>query len=338
MEIINHQHKAYQDLLQNIGQIFGEAQKKAVQSVNTVLLNTYWQVGKYIVDFEQGGNIKAEYGKKLLLQLSKDLKLVVNKGFSRSNLANMRLFYLKYPIIQTVSGQLTWSHYCEILTIEDDLERSFYEKQSIIENWSVRELRRQKDTALFQRLALSKNKEEILALAKQGYVPESPKDIVKDPYIFEFLGMAETDLKKESHLEKSLIDYLQNFLMELGKGFAFVGRQHRITLDNTHFYVDLVFYHRILKCFVLIDLKVRKVKHTDIGQMNMYINYFKTEENVSDDNEPIGIILTAQKDEVLVEYALGGITNNLFVSRYQLYLPDKEQLAQKLKKLLESEN
>jgi predicted nuclease of restriction endonuclease-like (RecB) superfamily len=337
MELTN-QDKAYQQLLKSIGAIFQEGQMQAVQAVNTALLQTYWQVGKYVIEFEQGGNVKAEYGKKLLVQLSKDLKLIVNKGFSRSNLIYARLLYVNYPISQTLSDQLSWSHYCEILSIEDNLERSFYEKQSVIERWSVRELRRQKDTALFQRLALSKSKEEIWALAKQGYVPKQPKEIVKDPYIFEFLGMGEKDLKKESQLEERLIDNLQSFLMELGKGFTFVGRQYRITLANEHFFVDLVFYHRILKCFVLIDLKVRKVKHTDIGQMNMYINYFKTEENVSDDNEPIGIILTAQKDEILVEYALGGITNNLFVSRYQLYLPDKQQLEQQIKNILENQS
>jgi predicted nuclease of restriction endonuclease-like (RecB) superfamily len=331
---MDNKNEAYHELLENIGFIFREAQKKALQVVNTTLLHTYWQVGKYIVEYEQKGNIKAEYGKKLLVELSKDLKTVVNKGFSRTNLLYARLLYLCYPISQTLSDLLTWSHYLELINIDNELERSFYEKTCVYEKWSLRELRRQKDSALFQRLALSKNKEEILALAQKGNIPEKPQDLIKDPYIFEFLGLSEKTLYKELTLETKLINSLQDFLMELGKGFTFVGRQYRISLANEHFYVDLVFYHRILKCFVLIDLKVRQVKHTDIGQMNLYINYFRAEENVSDDNEPIGIILTAEKNDIIVEYALGGITNQLFVSRYQLYLPNKAELEQKLKTIL----
>jgi predicted nuclease of restriction endonuclease-like (RecB) superfamily len=224
----------------------------------------------------------------------------------------MRLFYLRYPKSETLSHQLTWSHYFELLKIDDDLERSFYEKQSILENWSVRELKRQKNTALFARLALSRNKTEILQLANQGNILQKETDILKDPYIFEFLGLPEGKKIKEKELENKLIEHLQTFLLELGKGFAFIARQYKITLNNTNFYVDLVFYHRILKCFVLIDLKVNEVKHQDIGQMNLYINYFKTEENTEGDNEPIGIILSSEKEDIVVQYALGGITNKLY--------------------------
>jgi len=247
----------------------------------------------------------------------------------------MRQFYLKYPKIQTVSGKLSWSHFVELLSISDNLERSFYEQQILIENWSVRELKRQKSTALFHRLALSKDKEGILKLAKKGHQVQSPTDLSKDPYVFEFLGIPEDSLYSELELEKRLINKLQQFLLELGKGFAFIGRQYRITLNNKHYRVDLVFYHRILKCFVLIDLKVDKLQHHDIGQMNLYINYFKTEENMEDDNEPIGIILTTDKDEVLVEYATGGMTNQLFVSKYQIYLPDRKLLEQQVKAILD---
>jgi len=250
----------------------------------------------------------------------------------------MRLFFVKYQKIQTLSGELSWSHYVELLSISDDLERSFYEKQTLIESWSVRELKRHKKTALFHRLALSKDKKGILELAKTGQEIKTAADLAKDPYIFEFLGFSEKNIFSESELEQRLLDKLQQFLLELGKGFAFIGRQYRITLNNTHFRVDLVFYHYILKCFVLIDLKVDKLKYHDIGQMNMYINYFKAEESRSDDNEPIGIILTTDKDEILVEYATGGITNQLFVSKYQVYLPDKTILEEAVRKILETDD
>ena len=250
----------------------------------------------------------------------------------------MRLLYLKYQKYQTLSGKLSWSHYVEILSISDELARSFYEKQCINENWSVRELKRQRNSGLFQRIALSKDKKGILKLAKEGQLIEKVEDIIKDPYVFEFLNIPENYHYSEKELENRLIDELGHFLLELGKGFAFIGRQFRITLNNTHYYVDLVFYHRILKCFVLIDLKLGKANHQDIGQMNLYLNYFKNEESETDDNEPIGIILAADKDKILVEYATGSISNQLFVSKYQLYLPDKHLLEQELKYLLEQEN
>jgi predicted nuclease of restriction endonuclease-like (RecB) superfamily len=246
----------------------------------------------------------------------------------------MRRFYVSYPKWQMVSAKLGWSHYTELLAISDDLARSFYEQQCIRDRWSVRELKRQKDSALFERVAMSKDRAEILALAQKGQIIESAQDVVKDPYVFEFLDLPDRNYH-ESELENRLIVQLEKFLLELGKGFAFIGQQYRITLNNTHFYVDLVFYHRILKCFVLIDLKTRTVRHEDIGQMNMYLNYFRAEENMEDDNEPIGIVLARDKDEILVEYATGGISNQLFVSRYQLYLPDVEALKQELRRLLD---
>jgi predicted nuclease of restriction endonuclease-like (RecB) superfamily len=247
----------------------------------------------------------------------------------------MRLLCIKYPKSETLSHQLSWSHYFELLKISDDFERSLYEQQAILENWSIRELKRQKAAALFQRIALSKDKEKILELSKKGNIVKDETSVLKDPYVFEFLNIPEKQKYSEIHLEKRLIDNLQQFLLELGKGFAFIGRQYRIFLANTHFYVDLVFYHRILKCFVLIDLKVDGVNHHDIGQMNMYLNYFKKEENVEGDNEQVGIILSKDKDEVLVEYAASGISNKLFVSKYQTYLPDKKILRARLKELLE---
>ncbi|MGA7935988.1 MAG: PDDEXK nuclease domain-containing protein [Kovacikia sp.] len=327
---------SYQGLIELISDCLTQGRVQAAKQVNTVLLQTYWQIGRYIVEFEQGGQERAEYGSRLLNQLSKDLKIAYGKGFSRSSLQYMRLLYLAYPNCQTLSGKLSWSHYIELLAVSDELARSFYEQQCIQENWSVRELKRQKDTALFERVALSKDRAEILALAKQGQRIESVQDVVKDPYVFEFLDLPERNYR-ESELEQRLIEKLEQFLLELGKGFAFIGQQYRITLNNTHFYVDLVFYHRILKCFVLIDLKTRAVNHQDIGQMNLYLNYFRAEENVEDDNEPIGIVLARDKDEILVEYATGSISNQLFVSRYQLYLPDKAALQQELQRILQEE-
>ena len=325
---------SYQQLIDRIGECLAQGQQRAFEQVNTLLVETYWQIGQYIVEFEQNGNERAEYGSRLLTQLSRDLKTAYGKGFSRRNVLDMRRFYVSYPKWQMVSAKLGWSHYTELLAISDDLARSFYEQQCIRDRWSVRELKRQKDSALFERVAMSKDRAEILALAQKGQIIESAQDVVKDPYVFEFLDLPDRNYH-ESELENRLIVQLEKFLLELGKGFAFIGQQYRITLNNTHFYVDLVFYHRILKCFVLIDLKTRAVRHEDIGQMNMYLNYFRAEENMEDDNEPIGIVLARDKDEILVEYATGGISNQLFVSRYQLYLPDVEVLKQELRRILD---
>ena len=325
----------YTALLDNIGELLVKGHKTAVQAVNNILVETYWKIGKNIVEYEQQGTEKAEYGSRLLNRLAKDLKQKYGKGFSKSNVYLMRQFYLKYPKFRTLSGKLSWSIYCELLSVSDDLARSFYEHQCIKENWSVRELKRQINSSLFERIALSKDKKDVLKLAQQGIVIDSPQDIVKDPYVFEFLNIPESKNYLEKELEDQLVNKLARFLLELGKGFAFIGQQYRITLNNTHYYVDLVFYHRILKCFVLIDLKQGKVDHQDIGQMNMYLNYFRAEENTENDNEPIGIVLAAHKDEILVEYTLGGISNKLFVSKYQLYLPDKELIRKELQLLLE---
>ena len=327
----------YQELLVSIGERLALGRAQASQSVNLILLETYWSIGKYIVEYEQKGDAKAEYGSGLLSKLSRDLKRVYGKGFSRRNLLDMRRFYLQYPIWQTVSAKLSWSHYTELLSISDDLARSFYEKQCVRENWSVRELQRQRSTALFERIALSKDKEGVLALSTEGQVIDVAKDILRDPYVFEFLSIPERRLK-EREIENQLVSRLEQFLLELGNGFAFIGQQHRITLNNTHFYVDLVFYHRILKCFVLIDLKVNKVSHQDIGQMNLYLNYFRVEENVDGDNDPIGIVLATDKDEIMVEYATGSISNQLFVSKYQMYLPDIETLKSEIRSLMEDVN
>ncbi len=321
---------AYLDLLQHISETYTQGRMQAVQAVNTHITQTYWQVGRQIVEFEQDGKARAEYGKALISKLASDLSLRHGKGFSRSNLVYMRLLYLRYPISQKPSHLLSWSHYVELLKLGDDLERSFYEQQAIHEKWSVPELKRQKATALFLRLAASKDKAGVLQLAAQGQLTEQPADLLREPYVFEFLKIPEPYLVSETQLETLLCNHLQQFLLELGKGFTFVGRQYRVTLNNTHYKVDLVFYHRILRCFVLIDLKITDVQHHDIGQMNMYLGYFAAEENTAGDNPPIGIILSRNKDELLVEYATYQMNSQLFVQKYQLYLPEREELRREL--------
>jgi predicted nuclease of restriction endonuclease-like (RecB) superfamily len=329
------QIQPYTPLVKEIKTLVQSSRQRISLNINNELVETYWLIGKAIVEFEQSGKERAEYGKELIINLSQRLTIEIGKGFSRSNLIYMRLLYLYYPISETLSHQLSWSHFFELLKIDEPLERSFYEKQCIAERWTVRELKRQKTTLLFHRFAVSKDGEGIIQLAKQGQIIEDEIDIIKSPYVLEFLGIPEDIRYSESELEQRIIDNLQLFLLELGKGFAFVARQFRIPINNNNFRVDLVFYHRILKCFVLIDLKINDVEHYDIGQMNMYLNYFATEQNMPDDNPPIGIILAKEKDEVLVEYAIGGITNNIFVSKYELYLPDRQLLESRVRRIID---
>ncbi len=324
----------YNALIKNIGVSIECARQVAFKTVNAELVKANWEIGRHLVQFEQQGNERAEYGSALLTKLSADLQKIHGKGFGRRNLLDMRRFFLCYPKWQTVSAKLSWSHYVALLGITNDIGRAFYQKQCIIENWSMRELERQINASLFERLALSKNKKQILQLSKKGNVVKKSEHIIKDPYVLDFMQIPMSSRLTEKNLEQKLISNIQLFLLELGKGFAFVARQYKLTIRNNHFYIDLVFYHRILKCFVLIDLKTRHVKHNDIGQMNLYLNYFKKEENVAGDAEPIGIILSAEKDEVLVEYATGGLSNKIFVSKYQLYLPDQKVLEKRVKEIL----
>jgi predicted nuclease of restriction endonuclease-like (RecB) superfamily len=253
----------------------------------------------------------------------------------------MRALYLNYPIFQTVCGKLTWSHYCELLGVSDESARSFYEKEAINSNWSVRELKRQIDTSMFQRLLLSSgnaNKEKVLSLAKEGITFAKPDDILKDPYVFEFLGIPEDKPILEKDLEKALIEKIEKFLLELGRGFMFVGSQQRITLGNTHYYVDIVFYNKNLKAYVLIDLKMGGLKPENVGQMNMYVNYYAAEINDEGDDKPIGIILCADAAEVVAEFALGGMENQIFASKYVYYIPDKEQLIKQVEDVIKQLN
>ncbi len=274
----NNPQPGYQHLLIKISDTYLSGQVRATQAVNTQLLDTYWQIGRHIVEFEQGGNAKAAYGKALISNLAKDLSLLHGKGFSVSNVKRFRQFYLAYPIGATASHQLSWSHMVELLKIDDAFERSFYERQTQVEKWNVRELIRQKDTALFQRLAISKNKAEILKLSVEGHSISKPEDILRDPYVFEFLKIPDQSLSSEKELETQLLDNLQQFLLELGKGFTYAGRQYRMTINNKHYRCDMVFYHRILRCFVLFDLKLNEVQHGDIGQIHP-VRYLSHEKN-----------------------------------------------------------
>jgi predicted nuclease of restriction endonuclease-like (RecB) superfamily len=321
----------YRLLINQISALITESKKRVATVINETLVETYWNIGKHIVEFEQDGSRRAKYGEQLLINLSKDLTTRFGKGFSRPNLQNMRLFYMRFPICQTVSGKLSWSHVIEIVNIDDKLERDFYLAETVGERWSVRELRQQKERGLFMQLALGKSSEQILSLSQKENTIEKPEDIIKNTYTLDFLNLPEVK-PSESVLEDALIENLEHFLLELGKGFAFVGRQYRLTLNNTNYYADLLFYHVILKCYVVIDLKIGKVKQEDIGQMNLYLGYFAIDKNNDGDNPPIGIILAKEKDEVMVQYAMYGNNNNLFVSKYQFYLPDLEELRNVLSK------
>lgn len=324
----------YESLLRNVGKALSNGRQKVASYIGAQTIRTYWKIGKYIVEYEQNGNEKAEYGSNLLKRISRDLTDRYGSGFGISNINKMRKMYIEYPILQTVSAKLTWSHYVELLKIEDPLERSFYEKQAEIENWGVRELKRQRATLLFQRLALSTDKDSIMKLAQKGQIIERPEDILKEPFVFEFTGLPQLPTYKEGDLESSLINNLSMFFLELGKGFTFVGNQYQISISGRTFKIDLVLYNRILKCFVLIDLKRGEVQHEDIGQMNFYLNYCREEMNTEGDTEPIGIVLGTDRDKLVIKYALQNITNQVFVSRYQLYLPDKAELEAEFRRFM----
>ncbi len=318
---------------QSITELLHQARTRVLQTVNITMVHTYYEVGRRIVDEEQQGKERAEYGKHLIHHLSERLMPEFGKGFSSRNLEQMRQFYVTYSKAQTVSAEfkLSWSHYLFLMRLSDTNERQFYEIESYQNNWSLRELKRQFDSNLFHRLLLSKDKEKITTLAQKGQLIEKPEDAIKDPYILEFLGFDEHTHFSESELEQRLIDKLEHFLLELGKGYTFVARQKRITIDEKHFYVDLVFYNRLLKAFVLIDLKIGELKHQDIGQMLMYVNYHDRFEKTEEENKTIGIILCRNKSNALIELTLPEENKQIFASQYQMVLPSKEEF----KKLLE---
>ncbi|MNQ90136.1 hypothetical protein D3C85_1054660 [compost metagenome] len=349
-------------LFSQVVELLQNARQQVFRTVNSTMVCTYYEIGRMIVEEEQNGKDTSEYGKQILKGLSKQLINEFGKGFSVDVLERIRKFYLIYSksatllrileiknsatalrnldgeIPQALSGEflkhetmssvfkLTWSHYSFLMRIDDERERRFYEIESEKHNWSVRELKRQYDSALYTRLALSRDKEGILKLSEQGQIIEKPKDIIKDPYILEFLGLPELHQYSESQLEEEIINKLEHFLLELGHGFTFVARQNRITFDDRHFRIDLVFYNRILKCFVLIDLKIGELKHQDLGQMQMYVNYYDREMRLEDENKTIGIVLCQNKSDLLVEYTLPENNEQIFASKYKTILPSREDL------------
>lgn len=326
-------------IISEIEKLLLEARAHVAVEVNNTLLKTYMEIGRLIVEDINAHENKTDYEAKTISMLSKELTREFGKGFSRANIWNMITFYKEYGNVQTLSERLSWSHYCELLSISDKDKRHFYEIECSNSRWSVRELRRQIASSLFERLLLSKgeiNKQKVLDLALKGNEIAKPQDIVKDPYVFEFLGLPENKPMMESDLEEALVRQIEKFLLELGKGFMFVGTQQRVTFGNVHYYVDMVFYNKILRSYVLIELKTIKLMPEAVGQLNMYLNYYASEVNDVDDNPPIGLILCTDKGNVDMQYALGGLSNNIFASKYVTYMPDKDQLIAQVEAVLSS--
>jgi predicted nuclease of restriction endonuclease-like (RecB) superfamily len=346
-------------LFGKISNLLNESRKFVVVSINQTIVLTYFEIGRLIVENEQEGKERAAYGKAVLKELSQKLSEEFGKGYSVYNLERMRNFYLTYKnrIEDTQKSasllrkseseksaspmrksehpfKLSWTHYLQLLKIDKTNERDFYEIEAANNNWSVRELERQFSSSLYERLVLSRDKQGIKELSKKGQVVTKPIDTIKEPYVLDFLGLEEQDKYTESDLETAIINKLEHFLLELGKGFLFVGRQQRITIEDEHFYVDLVFYNRLLQCFVLIDLKIGKLKHQDLGQIQMYVNYYDEFVKTDEENPTIGIVLCKQKNETLVRITLPKDNLQIFASKYQTVLPSKEELKQ----LIEGKN
>ncbi len=328
-------------LLEGIRALILQSRQRVLKQVNQTMVVTYFEIGKMIFENIQNSADRAKYSDKLMKTLSGKLTADFGRGFSYRNLNLMRQFFRTYQnrIVQTLSAQsgvpsgkvayrfnLSWSHYVFLLKIPDTSERSFYEIESAENNWSLRELKRQFNSALFERLVLSKNKKEVATLAQKGQVIEKPADLIKDPYILEFLGMNEMASYSETELETGLIDKLQHFLLELGKGFTFVARQKRISFGEKHFHIDLVLFNRILQCFFIIDLKIGELGHKDFGQVQMYVNYYDREIRLPHENKTIGLVLCKTKENAVVEYTLPADNKQIFASQYQMVLPDKKAL------------
>jgi predicted nuclease of restriction endonuclease-like (RecB) superfamily len=368
-------------LFHQVAELLQNARQQVLRTVNSTMTFTYFEIGRMIVEEEQNGKDRAEYGKQVLKGLSEQLTSEFGKGFSIDILERIRKFYLVYSKSETLLRilniqnsetllrisedrksqslitelqnektqtlsiefksmdsatlisffKLTWSHYTFLMRIDDEKERSFYEIETEKYNWSVRELKRQYDSALYTRLSLSRDKEGILKLSEEGQIVEKPKDLIKDPYILEFLGLPELNQYSESQLEEEIINKLEHFLLELGHGFAFVARQQRISFDDKHFYIDLVFYNRVLRSFVLIDLKIGELKHQDLGQMQMYVNYYDREMRLEGENKTIGLVLCQNKSDFVIEYTLPENNEQIFASKYKTILPSKEDLIKILK-------
>ena len=320
-----------QQFYEQIKRILSEARNKVYQTANFAMVEAYWNIGKSIVE-QQDGEEKAEYGVRLIAELSKQMTTDFGKGFTVANLKNMRQFYLTFPKSYALRSELSWTHYRLLMRVENKNARQFYIEEAIKSNWSTRQLERQINSFFYERLLSSQNKEKVSEEIQKLGPAKVPEDIIRDPYVLEFLGLNPKDDFYESDLEEALITHLQKFLLELGRGFSFVARQKRITFDGRHFRIDLVFYNYILKCFVLIDLKIGDLTHQDLGQMQMYVHYYERELMNEGDNPPIGIILCADKSESVVKYTLPENETQIFASKYKLYLPSEEELSQELQR------
>jgi predicted nuclease of restriction endonuclease-like (RecB) superfamily len=337
------------EFFKGVADLINQSRRNLEKAVNHAMVVTYYEIGRLIIEREQGGEKRAKYGKQVLQGLSDYLTAELGKGFSVQNLTLMRKFYLVYsdsvisqpvvtksknligqPMVTQLNPKISWKHYIKLMRIKNLDERKFYELEISNNGWSFAEFDRQFDTALYERLALSRDKEKVRELSEKGQIIETPQDLFKDPYVLEFTGLPEKSSYTETELEQKLIDHLQQFLLELGKGFAFMGRQVRFTFEEESFYVDLVFYNRLLRCFVLVDLKIGRLKHTDVGQMQTYVNYYDRKIKLPDENPTIGIVLCKDKKEALVEMMLPEENNQIFAGRYQTVLPSKEQLKKAL--------
>ncbi len=317
---------------ENIRQILEKARATAYRAVNFAMVTAYWEIGRVIVEEEQKGKERAKYGEHLIKQLSQKLTTEYGEGFTERNLWHMKNFYLMFPKVNALRSELSWTHYRLLLRVENENSRNFYLLETVNSRWSTRELERQIGALLYERLALSKDKAGVKQLSVKGIVVNKPEDLVKDPYVLEFLGLKENEKYLESDIETALLGKLKDFLLELGKGFSFVARQKRISVDGDHYYVDLVFYNYLLRCFVLIDLKMGKLTPQDIGQLDFYVRYFEKEMKREGDNPTIGLILCSDKNETMVKYTLLAENKNIFASKYKLYLPSEEELKKELAK------
>lgn len=319
-------------LYQRVREILAEARSRAWQGVNAVMVRAYWEVGREIVEEELKGKERAEYGARALTELAERLRGEFGRGFDRSNLTNMRNFYLAFPMFDAVRQELSWTHYRLLSRVADEPARSFYLQEAVKARWNTRDLERQISSFLYERLARSRDKEGVLALAAQGAEAFGPAALMRDPFVLEFTGLEERRAWREGELEQALMDRLEHFLLELGRDFFFVARQKRITVETEHNYIDLVFYHRTLRCFVLIDLKVGALSSADVGQMLAYVGYYKQHETREDENPPVGLILCADAERTIARYALPEGQQQVFAARYQLYLPTEAELQRELQR------
>ncbi len=323
-EIITLDDNEVNELFINIKDLVNQSRNRVYKTVNVEMISLYWNIGKMIVD-KQNGKSRAKYGDLLIEGISKKLTDAFGKGFSIQNLRRMRQFYMIYPIRSTLSSELSISHYYELIKIKEESKRNFYMLECINSNWDVRELQRQRTTLLYERIAALKDKSKVLELSTKGHNIYENKDIIKDPFVLEFLDIKENTNYLETDLKNNILEHLKEFLLELGKGFTYVGNQVRITIDNDHFYPDLVFYNRILKCFVIIDLKLGKVSHKAIGQMQMYVNYYDREIKSNEENKTIGILLSTDKNETVVKYTLPEDNKTIFSSEFRLTIPSEKE-------------